>query len=323
MRVTILTFTFFFFFQSLSGDPYFKFNPAVKQDTPTKCKEFFNQGRAFFDTQKWDLASQKFYFVDLNYPKFENIQETCFYLGMSQFHLGELAEANLYLTRYLKGESNPEYFREVIETKFAIAEQFRMGEKRRIYDSKRCPKWAGGEMLAIEIYDEIIATIPCDELAIQSLYSKGRVLFDIAMYNDAVTTLQTLIRRFPKNELSIEAYVLIEEIFVVQSEIEQQNSDILELARINLRHFEQDFPKEERINYAKELVTKIEGTFATSLFNIGQLYERKGQLEAAAIYYFQALYQFPKTDLAQECYKRIQKIAPKDVAEKCYAHLNK
>lgn len=323
MRIITLTFSLFIFFQSLSADPYFKFNPAVKQESSARCAESFKKGLELYQAGQWDLASQKFYYIDQNHPKSEHIHETYYYLGMSQYYLAEYAEANLYLTRYLKGVSNPEYFREVIETKYNIAERFRMGEKRRIYDSKRCPKWAGGEMLAIEIYDEITATIPCDELAIQSLYSKARLLFEIAMYNDAVSTLQTLIRRFPRNELAIEAYVLIEEIFVVQSEIEQQNSDILELARINLRHFEQDFPKEERIVYAQELVNRIEVTFATALYNIGQLYERKGELQAATIYYFQAIYQFPQTDLAKECYKRIESIAPKDVAEKCLAHLNK
>ena len=60
-------------------------------------------------------------------------------------------------------------------------------------------------MEAIEIYDEIIATIPCDDLAIRAMYSKGLILFNISMFNDAVSTLQSLIRRFSKHELALDS----------------------------------------------------------------------------------------------------------------------
>lgn len=292
------------------------------ENIDAKSKVHFEAALKCYEEGNWEAASERLYKIDLYYGKSSYIQETCFYLGMAQYHLNENAEANYYLTRYLKGENNPEHFRETLEAKFAIAERYRMGEKRRMYDSKKLPAWVGGELMAIEIYDEITATIPCDDLAIRSFYSKGSLLFQIGMYNDAVSTLQTLIRRFPKNELAVESYILIEEIFVKQSGIEKQNTDILELARVNLKHFELDFPKEERLSFAKSLVTQIEETFADSLYNIGQLYERKGELEAATIYYYQTLHQFPNTELAKKGYERIKAIAPKDVADKCLAHLN-
>lgn len=305
--------------------PYFDYaNPPITQpDHAIKSKQFFIWGKECYDREDWQEATERFTYIEKHFPKSKGLQESFFYIGMSQFHLREYAHANIYLDKYLNGDSNPEFFRKAIETKFAIAEKYRAGEKRRFYDSKRLPKWAGGEMEAIEIYDEVIATIPCDELAIQSMYCKGLLLFDIGMYNDAVSALQVLIRRFPKHELALDSYVLIEEIFLVQSEIETQNTDLLELARINLRHFEQDFPKDERVAYAQDLVRQIEETFAISLFNIGQLYERKGEISAASIYYLQAIKQFPETSLAKDCHARIEQIAPKDMIEKSFAYLNR
>jgi hypothetical protein len=324
MRNFILSLSLILFSQSLSAAP--KLNSIKKpfsiEQIDLKAKDLFLAGKELIEQENWAQASEKFYMINRFCSKSSYMQEACFYLGVAQYNLGELAESNYYLTNYLKGENNPEHFRKTLETKFAIAEKFRMGEKRRMYDSKKLPAWAGGEMVAIEIYDEITATIPCDELAIQSFFSKGRLLYQISMYNDAVSTLQTLIRRFPKNELAIDSYILIEEIFVDQSRIEMQNTDILELARINLRHFEQDFPKEERITYAQSLVYQIEETFANSLFDIGQLYEKKGNIDSATIYYYQALHQFPNTQLAKKSYERIVAIAPTDVAEKCFAHLS-
>lgn len=300
-------------FQSVAAEyPYIKYDD----------KQCFEDGMKLFEEKQWRQASGRFYALEKMDAASPYMQEACFYQGLCQYYLHEYSEANMYMGRYLKGSSNPEYFRQAIEAKFNIAEQLRMGETKRMYDSKLLPKWAGGEMLAIEIYDEINATIPCDELAIRSLFSKGKLLFDISLFNDAVATLQTLIRRFPRNELAIESYILIEEIFAVQSKIEVQNTDILELARLNLKHFEQDYPKEERIAYAEKLVREIEITFAQSLFDVGQLYERKGQIDAACIYYFQAIRQFPQTDLAKESYQRIEAIAPKDVAEKCFAYMH-
>ena len=70
-------------------------------------------------------------------------------------------------------------------------------------------------------------------------------------------------------------------------------------------------------------MNQIEETFAVSLFQIGQLYERKGEFGAATIYYMQAIRQFPKTTLAKDCHQRLEAIAPKDVVEKSFAFLNK
>lgn len=268
----------------------------------------YRWGLDCYKAELWDLAAKNFRVLGHCFPKHPLASEAYYFCGVSLFQLGELDEANRIFSSYLKTQNNPKYFIETMQYKYAIAENFRRGKKRRMFEQRSLPKWAGAELLCVEIYDEIIASIPCDELACKALFCKADMLAQIRLYSEAVTSLQTLIRRFPKNPLAIESYLFIHKIFVVQSQIEIQNSDILELARINQRHFEEDYPQEERVAYGNSLLQQIEGQYAQSLTEIGRLYERKGDMEAARIYYLTAARDFATTEEGAWCQERLKEI---------------
>ena len=123
---------------TLQAMPYFEYAnpPIVQSDSNVKSREFYVWGRECYLQKDWAGASERLCYIEKHFPKSKYLQESFFYIGMSQFNLEEYAHANLYLGKYLKGENNPEHFREAIETKFAIAEKYRAGEK----DASMTPK---------------------------------------------------------------------------------------------------------------------------------------------------------------------------------------
>jgi hypothetical protein len=124
-------------------------------------------------------------------------------------------------------------------------------------------------------------------------------------YRDCVEAYQTIIRRFPKNEIVPICYLNIANAYVEQARLEFQNPDILALAELNVRKFQNDFPRDERVAFAEESVCLIKEMYAKGLCDLGLFYERIHQPDAAAIYFQSSIEEFPDTNVAQFCRSRL------------------
>lgn len=269
-------------------------------------QDHFNAGAQAMQNDNWAEAARQFRIVSFNFPKSEFYSDALFYQGVAEFYLDELDASNEALTAYLKSKNNPKFFQEAIEYKFHIAEKYNLGYKRRFFGTKKLPKWASGKAHAVQIYDEVIAALPCHDLAAKALYSKGCLQWSEKQYRQGVDAFQMLIKRFPKHELAPESYVAISKIFVEQSSTEFQNPDVLAFAQINLRKFKNDFPREERVAEVESDLLNIKEYFAKGLYDTGQFYERTGKPRAAVIYYQNAIQQFPETEIAKQCLDRLE-----------------
>jgi TolA-binding protein len=211
--------------------------------------------------------------------------------------------ANCELTSYLGGACSPEHFEEAVDLKYKIAEAFRCGARRRPYCSRKFPKLLDGSDLAVEIYDEIISTVPCQEIAALSLYSKGCLLTQQFDYRCAIEAFMGLIRRFPKHELAPDAYVAILGVYRCQAFYEINNPDILDLAELTYVHFYEDYPNDDRLADAADTVMAIREQYADGLYRTGQFFERVCKAPSAALYYVSAIQRFPDTQVA-DCARR-------------------
>jgi outer membrane protein assembly factor BamD (BamD/ComL family) len=226
-------------------------------------------------------------------------------LGVAYYYLDNFDFANQELSVYLSTPGSTTFFEDAVRYKFFVAEAFRFGAKQRIIQWKQCPRWASGYTLALTIYDEIITTLPNHDLAAQALFSKGSLLKYLQEYRESIDAFQTLIRRFPKHELAPESYLIITQVYIEQAQFEFQNPDILDLAKINLKRFKEDFPREERLNKAHEDVFALEEVYANGLYTTGLFYEKKCRPRASVIYYQKAIVDFPNTLTAQLCRERL------------------
>lgn len=265
----------------------------------------FENGKNAFNAEDWGQATIEFSIVALNYPDDPRGHLSHYYLGIAYYYLEEYEYANDALSAYLKAESHPDFFKETIEYKFAIAEAFRCGAKCRILSSRACPKWADPRELSLSIYDEIIAALPSQDIATRALFRKGCLLLNMREYRDSVEAFRTLIRRFPKHEFAPESYLAIARVYLCESYGEFQNPDVLALAEINLRKFKEEFPREERIAQAECDVMAIKELNAKALYEMGKFYERTGKPCAAAIYYRSAIQRFPETSIVGYCQWRL------------------
>ncbi len=269
------------------------------------CEDHWTLGLQAMDAKNWREACLQFNIVAKNFPNNPMGQDACFFLGVAWMNMNELDFANDSFTAYLKCKNNPPYFLEAINYKFEIAEAFRCGAKRRILNTKQLPKWGDSTKLALQIYDEVIAAMPCHELAAQALYSKGQMHWVNKQYRESIECFQAITKRFPKNPLAPNSYIIINKIYLDQCQNEFQNPDILAFAQINMKRFKQEFPREERLEQAEYDVMCIKEVYAKGLYETGQFYERTHHSHASVIYYSNAIIQFPDTQVAGYCRERL------------------
>lgn len=258
----------------------------------------YNAGVAAMEACDWQEAARQFGITACSFPLSPYGQEAAFYQGVANFRLAEYDLADQAFSQYLEAKNHPRLFEETIEFKFAIAEEFRGGARRRLLGTKQLPKWASSDTYAIRIYEEIIAAVPCHEIAVQALFSKGLLHLTRHEYAESVECFQMIIRRFSKHELAPESYLMINQVYLDQCRNEFQNPDILAFAEINTRRFAQNFPREERLERAENDVLNIKEVYAQGIYDTGQFYERIGHAEAAVLYYRNVLVQFPETQIA-------------------------
>lgn len=275
----------------------------------TSADAHYQGGCDALSAENWKDAAYNFNIISLNFPNHPCFYESKYYLGIAYFNQGEYEFANEAFTDYLNCQNNPRYFEDAIAYKLQIANCFRCGARKRIFGSKMLPQWASGRSLAIEIYNEVITALPCHEFSAEALYAKAYIHWENQDFKESVDAFQTLIRRFPKHELAPAAYLCIGSVYLEQAQTEFQNPDILALAQINAKKFQRDFPKDESLSEAEEMVQAIKEFYCRGLWETGQFYERIEKPAASAIYYASAIRQFPDTSFADCCRYRLSVVA--------------
>lgn len=278
------------------------------------AQEHYNAGVAAWEEGNWSEAERQFAIVTANFPCTKETHEASFYLGVACYTLEEYDFANDAFTEYLKAKQHPKFFIEAIEYKFSIAEQFRCGARRRILGTKQLPKWANGYSEALDIYDEIINALPCHEMAVYALFSKGQLQWSQQNYKESIDAFRVITQRFPKHELAPESYLAMMSVYLEQSRTEFQNPDILAFAEITLRRFSQNFPREERLQSAEDCFLAIKEIYAKGFFDTGVFYEKIDKPVAASIYYQNAVNLFPETQVALWCQSHLARLSDAGVA---------
>ena len=233
-------------------------------------------------------------------------QEALYHLGVACYNQQEYDNANAAFSEFIKQYGEARYFEAAVQYKYIMACELSNGARHRPLGAAQLPKWASGWSMALELFDEVIATLPCHDLAAKSVFAKASMKWEEGSYAESVDVFQQLIKRFPKHELVPESYLSISTLYLLQSMRDMQNFDLLALAQINLRKFETDFPREPRLAWAQEDVMAIQELHARHLYSTGKFYERKGHPCASLLYYQRAIELFPDTITAELCLNRIR-----------------
>jgi len=251
----------------------------------------------YYQKQNWKRLAYACNDLIDEFPDSPFAREGYYYLGIAYYQLREFAYANKAFSNYLKKELSPKFFDQVMHLKFDIAQALERGKA-----------WLSDYNQAFVIYDEIITTLPRDDLAAYSLYKKGMLFLRIKKYKESVETLQTLIRRFPKHVLAPESYLGIANVYLTRCENEFPDPDYLDLAKVNLRKFRQHFPGEPRIAEVENSILRIKEKLASDIFEVAQFYLKTGKKEAAIIYYSIIINKYPETHFSSMSQKSLKRL---------------
>lgn len=233
------------------------------------------------------------------YPKSQFSTEVCFAMGKMYFAQQKLDLANSFFSECIKKEEISKNFNEIFKYKLQIAQEYERGVKRPLFQSKLAPNWSSGKDESLQICEEIITSLPKDNLAAEALFCKSQTQLSNKKYQDSIHTLEKLIDRFPNHSLALEGYIQIGKIYLLQTSKQFPDPDHLELAKINLDKMQTSFPDHPKVQELKELFNQMESLFAERLFIVAKHYDLMKKPESAAIYYTFIIQEYPNTEQAK------------------------
>lgn len=284
--------------------PIEEVQPLEEQEGPS-VQEFYSYMQEAIDDEDWWAAVDFGQIVLYHFPDSPFGQEIPYFIGMAYLKLGQHELANESFSEYLKKSSSPKHFEEAIDSKFAIAEHWREGGKKRLFGSHKLPELMSGKEDALTIYDEIVASIPHHELAARALLGKAEIQAYYEDFRPSIETLHLLIRRFPKHELAAESYLRINKVYLSQAQTQHLDPDLLDLAEVNLRKFKLAFPREPRLDDAQTALAEMKEIFAQNLLETGQFYQKRKQIDASIIYFSKVVAKYPDSHAAETARERL------------------
>ncbi len=278
------------------------------EDTGPSAQEFHALLQNAIDEKNWWAVIDYADILSYHFPSSPFSQDTALLIGEAYLSLDQPSLANQYLTVYLNQTNSPKHFEKAIEYKFHIAERFRQGEKKPLFNSHKGPKLLSTQDDALAIYDEVLATLPHSEFAARALLGKAKIQAEQEDYKPSLETLDLLIRRFPKHDLAAAAY--LEKIVVYHMQCLGKSVDpaLLDLADVTLRKFRTVFPRETRIKEAEEYLSKMQEIFAAHLLETSLFLKKTKKNPAAMIYFNKVISKFPNTTAAITAQKNLDEV---------------
>lgn len=267
-------------------------------------QEYYGLILESYQNKNWNQVIEQAFVLLEDYPATVFAQDVFFYLGVSYFELEEYEKANSYFSNYLKKQMTPKFFEETFTYKFKIAEKYRTGTKKAVFGLK----WIPARQEALHIYEEVISSLPNHELTVQALFAKAELLAREKSYKASIESYQSLIQQFPKHFLAVRSYVEIGRAYLMQSQKEYPDQDLLELATINLNRISVSFPSEEAIDEIEDILLSMKEIYAKDLYEIALFYQRKKQPNAAYLYYKRILKVYPATHIAKKAEENMAKL---------------
>ena len=265
--------------------------------------DYYDKMVAAVGEEKWNTALQYSQALLDAYPSCPFAPEATYYTGFAYMKRGNLAQANEWYSKYLADYGALKHYEDAIKHKFDIAMSFSEGARKNLFDNYHLPKWGSASEDAVQIFDEVIAAFPRDDLAAQSLYRKAELLIGRHHFDDAIEAYKTFIRRFPKHTRTSESYLGIVDAYTLKAKKLYPDPDFIELATISAEKFQRAFPNDERVQVAWDKIAELKEWFAQDLLAHAKYWERKKKPAAADIYYKSILVRYggtPTADTAKE-----------------------
>ncbi len=212
-------------------------------------------------------------------------------------------EYQTFITSY-KGSA---HFSEAVQRQFEISKAYLESDRKGFLG-------LGAEIQPTKLREMFLSVrnnAPRTEaIAAASLFNVGVIFRREGKEVEAIDTLQSVVDEYGRSQFAADAQFQIVEI----------NSEIASNSRnpANLRQYEESindfmiqFPKDPRLADVKGRLGRLDDTDTENKFNVGRFYERKGELAAAAVYYYE-ITQKPGSARFEDAKERLAKIIQAD-----------
>ena len=149
-------------------------------------------------------------------------------------------------------------------------------------------------------FNYIIMTDPGSKLASESQYYKGESLFQIKEYGEAGITFDRYIRFTNDLEKIEKSRYRICECSIYSTNSYQRDQKQSKRALDQLQMFLEDFPKSDLVSDAEQSIIELRIKLAEKDYEIGRLYLKLEEYEAALIYFRSVLNNYYDTVLADD-----------------------
>jgi len=261
-------------------------------------EEHFADLKTEFHNKDWSKVIGHSQEMLKSYPETVFMKEIYFFTAIAYYHKEDPDLANQYLTTFLEKGGSTRYFEEALKYKYFIAEKFENGYYGHLFGVAALPKMESMWESAYQLYDEVIVSIPRSELAAKALYRKASMYLKDEMFDESIESLNNLIRRFPRNPLAQEAYVQIAKAYKAQIKTQYLDPRCYELALINKKRFDVEYPSSPLKVEMEEEVADIIDYFAEDVYKSAIYFEKKNNEESSVMYLKSLVKKYPTSKYA-------------------------
>lgn len=278
----------------------------AKNEKSISLQDEYDKALSAFQRKDWKEVVEHVKVVITEAPTSPFLSDLTYFAGVAYYHQGHLDKANHHFSLFLEKYAAPKYFEEAIIYKYQIAEQYEQGTGKHVMGMTVMPRLVSGWEDAYQLYDEVINTLSRHEVAAKALFHKAGMLKKDGKYPESIETYQTLIRRFHKHPLAPESYLAISSIYLEQSKLYFTDQDFLEQARLNLKKFISDFPREERLVAAETMLKEMMDRYAKDLWDSATYFQKRKKFSAAHLYYQTIIKKYPESHYAESALVRVE-----------------
>ncbi|WP_348663604.1 tetratricopeptide repeat protein [Chlamydia vaughanii] len=271
-------------------------------------EEYLAEGIRNLESQSYRKAILCFGMITHHFPEDPLYAQALYLMGVCYFNKDQPDLADKAFSAYMQ-LPNAEYSEELFEMKYAIAQSFAKGKRKRVFLLEGFPKLVNADDDALRIYDEILTAFPNKDLGAHALYLRGNLLTIKKELPEAIKTFKKLTLQFPQHSLSPQSFVRLSEIYLSQAQKEPHNAQYLNLAKINEEAMQKQHPNHPLNSAVSANVHAMCEHYASGLYMTGRFYEKKKKPSAATIYYTTAIDNYPDSSLVAKCMKRLDRIS--------------
>lgn len=261
-------------------------------------EEEFSDLKAEYHNKEWNKVINQSSQMLTAYPESVFIKEIYFFRAIAYYHKDDPDVANQYLTKFIEMGGSARYMEEALKYKYFIAEKFENGYYGHLFGVSALPRLESMWEMAYQLYDEVIVTLPRNELAAKALFRKAAMYLVDDQFEESIESLNSLIRRFPRSPLAQEAYLQIGKVYKRQVKVLYLDPRCYELAVLNKKKFDMQYPSSKYKLEMEEILNDITDCFAEDIYKSAMYFEKKSHKESAAMYLRSLIQKYPTSKFA-------------------------